>query len=151
MKIQSAAQTQRKISGLAAIVIAMSALTACDGGSPASTDTAPAAATADSASDIGTDPAATDKTFHDSAVANGIITARKACDLLMRADAEAAVGQPLPKNTANITLGTCDHTTDDFSAGASLTGNSWESLKHAATSGNHHPGAINRSGAQPAE
>jgi hypothetical protein len=144
MKIHPTMQEHRKISGLAAIAIAAGALAACSGGSTPSSDanataTAPSA---DSAPDNGTDPAASNKTFHDSAVATGIITARKACDLLTRADAEIAVGQSLPKNTSNITLGTCDYTTDDFSAGASLTVGSWESIKGAATAGEHQSQAI---------
>ena len=148
MKIHPTMKEHRHIYGLAAIAIAAGALAACSGGStPSSNATATAtAASTNSAPDNGTDPAASNKTFHDSAVANGIITARKACDLLTRADAEIAVGQPLPKNTANITLGTCDYTTDDFSAGASLTVNSWESLKNAATSGTHQPVAISGMG-----
>ena len=39
---------------------------------------------------------------------------------MVRADAEAAVGQPLPKDSQNPTLGMCDYTASDFSAGADL-------------------------------
>lgn len=70
------------------------------------------------------------------------MTSRKACDLLKRPDAEAAVGQPLPQNTVNITLGMCDYNAADFSAGASITVGSWESVKGAAISGAHKPEAI---------
>jgi len=52
---------------------------------------------------------------------------------LTRADAETAVGQPLPQNAVNLTLGTCDYTSADFSAGASLTVGSWDSIKGALT------------------
>ncbi len=75
--------------------------------------------------------------------ASGIVTARNACELLIRADAEAAVGQPLPQNTtANISLGTCDYNATNFSAGASITVGSWESIKNAATSGRIGPTTI---------
>jgi hypothetical protein len=62
---------------------------------------------------------------------------------MARADAEAAVGQPLPKTSEHIPLGMCDYTTPDF-FGASLTVGDWESIKGAATSGDaqHQPIAI---------
>src|SRR4029077_1982676 len=51
-----------------------------------------------------------------------LVTSRNACKLLTRADAETAVGQPLPQNTvANEVQGMCDYNAADFSAGASLT------------------------------
>jgi len=52
-----------------------------------------------------------------------------------RADAEAAVGQPLPKTTENIDLGGCLYASSDFSYGADLTVGDWEYIKAAATSG----------------
>lgn len=61
---------------------------------------------------------------------------------MTRADAETAVGQPLPQNAVNLTLGTCDYTSADFSAGASLTVGSWDSIKGAATGGTHPPQAL---------
>lgn len=143
MQIQSRNLSQGKRMGLGVVAVAIGLLTACSGGSPASAD--PAAtppASVNAAADKAGDPAAADKTFRDSAVASGIITARKACDLLMQADAETAVGQPLPKKTENLTLGMCDYNAEDFSAGASLTVGSWESIKGAATGGAHQPQAI---------
>ena len=64
------------------------------------------------------------------------------CQLMLRADAEAAVGQPLPQNDQNPTLGMCDYNASDFTAGAALTVSSWDSLKTAATSGKGQPVAI---------
>jgi hypothetical protein len=129
--------------GYAGIALATVALAGCNSASaPATAAARTTAASADGASGKAGDPAANDNAFHDSAVAHGLITARKACDLLTRSDAEAAVGQPLPKNDANITLGTCQYTADDFSAGASLTVGSWESIKDAATGGTHQPETI---------
>lgn len=146
MKIESAMQSRGEIFGLAAVALAIGALAACSGGSPPSSNASDPATTTgastDSASANASDPAATDKNFRDSAVANGIITARKACDLLTLVDSEAAIGQPLPKKTENLTLGMCDYSAEDFSAGTSLTVGSWGSIKGAATSGAHQPQAI---------
>src|SRR5436309_4035198 len=58
----------------------------------------------------------------------------KACELMTQPEAEAAVGQPLPKVTENGALGMCTRTAEDFSAGADLIVGVWESLKTAATS-----------------
>lgn len=146
MKVHSAVPSRAKCFGWAAVTFAIGALAACSGGSPASSNasdpTARTDATADRTSANASDPAASDKSFHDSAVANGIITARKGCDLLTQADSESAVGQPLPKRDENITLGMCGYNAEDFSAGASLTVSSWESIKNAATAGAHQPQAI---------
>ena len=143
MNIQSTIRSKGKIVGLAAITIAIGALAGCSRDSaPSGKANDPAATTgasADSASTNADDPAATNKNFRDSAVANGIITARKACDLLTQADSEAAVGQPLPKKTENITLGMCGYSSEDFAAGTDLTVGDWESIKNAATSGAHQP------------
>ena len=68
-------------------------------------------------------------------------TGRNPCEYMVRADAEAAVGQPLPKTSEHIPLGMCDYTTAEFD-GASLTVGDWESIKGAATSGNAQPVAI---------
>ena len=68
-------------------------------------------------------------------------TGRHPCEYMARADAEAAVGQPLPKTSEHIPLGMCDYTTAEFD-GASLTVGDWESIKGAATSGNAPPAAI---------
>jgi hypothetical protein len=64
------------------------------------------------------------------------------CELLTRAQAEAAVGQPLPQNDENTPLGMCDYNAADFSAGASLTLGGWTEIKAAATGGNGVPVAI---------
>ena len=146
MNIQSAMPSKEKIIGLATITIAVCALAACSGGSsPSSKSTEPADTTgvsADSASANTGDPAATNKQFHNSAVANGSISARKPCDLLTQADSETTVGQPLPKKKENITLGMCDYSAEDYSAGASLSVGSWKSVKNTATAGSSQPVAI---------
>ena len=116
---------------------ALLALGACGSGAPPNSAT-----TATSSTDAAGDPAANDARFRAAAIASGVITARVACDLLVRADAEAAVGQPLPQTTNNLTLGLCDFNAADFSAGASLTVNSWDSIKAAASSGKTAPVAI---------
>ncbi len=87
------------------------------------------------------DPAK-DEAFRAVAAAAGIVSARNGCDLLTQADAEAAVGQTLPKNTVNLTLGMCDHNSADFSAGARLTIGDWESIRGAAVAGSHQPQAV---------
>lgn len=69
-------------------------------------------------------------------------TSRKPCDLLSKADAENAVGAPLPQNSTDLTLGTCGYTSADFSEGAQLTVGNWDSIKKAATSGAHRPAPI---------
>jgi hypothetical protein len=63
------------------------------------------------------------------------VASLKACELMTQPEAEAAVGQPLPKVTENAVLGMCTRTAEDFSAGADLTVGEWESMKTAATSG----------------
>ena len=142
MQIRLSNLSRGKLNGLGVVAIAIGLLTACSGGPPAPADTAATSpASASAAADIAGDPAAADKNLRDSAVASGIITARKACDLLTQADSEAAVGQPLPKKTENLTLGMCDYNAEDFSAGASLTVGSWDSIKGAATGGAHQPQA----------
>jgi len=88
-------------------------------------------------------PSADEAAVNDSIQKSGIVTSRNACQLLVRADAEAAAGQPLPQNTTkNVALGMCDFNATDFSARASLTVGSWESLKTAMTSGPHQPIAV---------
>src|SRR5436309_7930697 len=42
----------------------------------------------------------------------------KACELMIQPEAEAAVGQALPKTTENAALGMCTRSAADFSAGA---------------------------------
>ena len=147
MKIQSATQLQRKSLGFAAVALAACALVACSNGSTASPPaaTATATATASGASSgqaKAGDPAETDASGRAGDVANGIITARKPCDLLTREDSEAAVGQPLPKNNVNIEAGTCDYTADDLSASTHVTVASWDQVKKEATTGPHKATAI---------
>lgn len=133
---RSGAATACRIGLLGALL----ALGACGSGSTASAVSASGSGAG--AADHAGDPAANDARFRAAAIANGIITARIACDLLTRPDAEAAVGQPLPQNTSNLTLGMCDFNAADFSAGASLTVNRWDSIKAAATGGKTPPVAI---------
>lgn len=66
---------------------------------------------------------------------------RKPCEYMKRADAEAALGRPLPNTTELIPLGMCDYNTAEF-YGASLTVGDWEGIKGAATSGSRPPTAI---------
>jgi hypothetical protein len=132
MKIKFAMPQQRNPLAWTLVIFAGAALVACNAGSSAST-------AADKAAAPTIDSAAVDKAIR----ASGIITSRNACDLLGRSDAEAAVGQPLPQNTVkNIALGMCDYNATDFSAGASLTVGSWDSVKNAATGGPHQPDPI---------
>lgn len=134
MNIRSAMQT--KALGSFSIALAIGVLAACSSGTSPSTSAAatPAAGVPAKPADFDAATAAIR--------ASGIVTARKACDLLMRPDAEAAVGQPLPQNTVNLTLGICDFNAANFSAGASLTVGNWESMKAAATGGKTMPAAI---------
>lgn len=72
-----------------------------------------------------------------------LVTSRNACKLLTRADAESAVGQPLPQNTvANEVQGMCDYNAADFTAGASITLGDWQSIEAAAKSGKTTPTQI---------
>jgi hypothetical protein len=114
------------------------ALVACRGGSKYSTETATTSAETVAA---GTTSAAgvPANGIPDDPLLHGIVTSRKACDLLTREDAEVAAGQPLPKKTENVTLGMCGYGSDDFSAGADITVGTWESIKGAATAGTHQP------------
>jgi hypothetical protein len=137
----SAIPTSREVPewiGLASALAVLVVLTGCGGGSKTSSNAAASTASGSTAVEHPGDPAATDESLRTS----GIVTSRKGCDLMKRPDAEAAAGQPLPQNTVNITLGMCDYNAADFSAGASLTVGSWESVKAAATAGAHQPVAI---------
>ncbi len=142
MKIQTTLRKAPKNARFAATAFGIAVLSACSVGTPASSsaDAAPAGDQAVAAK--GEDPAASNEAFRKQAIANGLISARKPCDLLTRPDAEAAAGQPLPQNDTNLTLGTCDYNAADFSAGASLSVGSWDAVKNAATSGAHQPLAI---------
>jgi hypothetical protein len=125
-----------------AVVGAFGALTACSSDSTPTPSVTAATAGVDSRADKAGDPAASDARLRASAIANGIITSRDACALLTRSDAEASVGQLLPQNSRNITLGQCDYNAVDFSAGAGVTVGSWESIRGAATSGQATPTTI---------
>src|SRR5436305_100902 len=70
---------------------ALLALSACSNGAPPASATA--ATSSSDAAARAADPAANDARFRAAAIATGVITARVACNLLARADAEAAVGQ----------------------------------------------------------
>jgi len=118
----------------AAAALGLLSLGACHGDAAPSGSPPPAPVAAGDAGQ-----ASVDKAIRDS----GLVTRRNACDVLTREDAEAAVGQPLAHTTTkNIALGMCDHTTEDFSAGASITVGTWDSMKQAATSGRKPPDAI---------
>ena len=142
MKIESVMHLREKSFGLAAAAIAVGVLTACSGGLPASADIATTPpASANAAADNVTDPAANNKSFRDSAVANDSATARKPCDLMTREDSEAAVGQPLLDKTDN-NLGICHREAEDFSAGTSISVGDWEGVKELVTDGSTPPAAI---------
>jgi hypothetical protein len=70
------------------------------------------------------------------------VASRNPCDLLTKADAEAAVGAELPQNSVTQTLGMCGYTSADFTNGAQLTASDWESIKKAATSGAKQPASV---------
>jgi hypothetical protein len=142
MKIKSTTQSREKIFGLAAVAIAVGALTACSGGSPASADIATTPpASANAAADNHTDPVARNKSLGDSAVVNDSTTTRKPCDLMTREDSEAAVGQPLLDKTDN-NLGMCHREAEDSSAGTSISVGDWEGVKELVTDGSTPPEAI---------
>jgi hypothetical protein len=127
--------SSRALPGLA-MLAACAALGACGNATP----TATAAADANPAS-----PTAS------QAVAPDASGARKPCDYMLRADAEAAMGQALPKTTENVPLGGCLYTSaDGYTWGADLTVGDWESIKGAATSGGvgHEPDAVTDVGDQ---
>jgi hypothetical protein len=116
--------------------IAMGGLVAC-GSSPESTGSV-AAPLVDRAAAAEKSPS-----MDPSDAVSRLVTSRNACKLLTRADAETAVGQPLPQNTvANEVQGMCDYNATDFSAGASLTLGDWQSIQAAATSGKIAPTRI---------
>ena len=130
---------------LIVVVLALSlatAITACSESKNVTASSAGAAPgpAAVAVANVG-DPAR-DEAFRAVAVAASIVSARNGCDLLTQADAEAAVGQALPKNKANLTLGYCAHNSPDFSAGARLTVGDWESIKSMAVAGSYQPQAI---------
>ena len=60
----------------------------------------------------------------------------------MRADAEAAIGQPLPANAEDKVLRTCQWTTADFVFGVDITLGDWDSIKAAANAGKGVPVAV---------
>lgn len=135
MSMRVASRWQRHSLACVAIAFAIGTLGACDGGSKSGNR----AAAPDSTFAQADDPAA----VNDAIRASGIYASRNACELLTRADAEAAVGQPLPQNTVkNVAQGMCDYNAVDFSAGASVTVDSWDSIKGAATSGKNVPTTI---------
>lgn len=124
---------------LACVALTVATLTACgDSAKPSIKASAVPADITDTAGVKAGDQAAEDAAIF----ASGIVTKRKACDLMTRPDAEAAVGQPLPQNTVMLALGMCDFNTADFAAGASITVGTWESVKSVATSGKTVPASI---------
>jgi hypothetical protein len=74
--------------------------------------------------------------------ASGTSASRPTCDMMLRSDAEAAVGQALPQTTEQTILGMCDYNTPDFAGGASLTVGGWEEIKAMATGSHAVPTAI---------
>ena len=68
-------------------------------------------------------------------------TARKPCEYMARADAEAAAGQPLPTTREDIAAGECDYLTADF-FGATLRVGDWKDISYGATRGAQQPVSI---------
>ncbi len=149
-----------------AIALLCAGLVACSSGSPKSPaqppgsdpPTTPVSAAAasdpapggrvDSSADATADPAA-DPTANAAADPTSVpgkdpaAGSKLKCALLTRAEAEAAVGQPLTTGTEIAALGSCDYTTADFTAGVGYTVSSWESINNAAHSSGHKPPAVN--------
>ena len=104
-------------------------LTGCGSERTASKDASPTASAQTQAGDTTTKP-------DSPGPANNAGLGRKPCEYMSRADAEAAVGQPLPKTTENIPLDGCLYTSSDsYSYGADLTVGDWKDIKAAATAG----------------
>ncbi len=136
MNIPSIPTRSLKAISLLAVSLAALAIAGCGNGNTASKAGAesPGASAPTEAVGAATQP--------DSlGVAGPAPTGRNPCEYMARADAEAALGQPLPKTSEHIPLGMCDYTTPDF-FGASLTVGDWESIKGAATAGSHQPVSI---------
>jgi hypothetical protein len=125
--------------GVAFLVVA---LVGCRGGSTSSTETGTAASTETATAGTTSAAGVPANGIPDDPLLHGIVTSRKACDLLTKADAEAAAGQPLPQSTENVTLGVCGYSTADFATSADITVGSWESIKGAATGGSHQPHGV---------
>ena len=62
------------------------------------------------------------------------VSSIKACELMPQSEAEAAVGQLLPKTADNVP-GLCMRSAEDFSAGVDLTVGDWKSMESAMTGG----------------
>ncbi len=69
-------------------------------------------------------------------------TTKAPCELLVQAEAEAAIGDTLPANAEDKVLRTCQWTTADFVSGADITLGDWDSIKTAANAGKGVPVAI---------
>ena len=132
MNIQSMPISALKVTPLLAALLTALALAGCG------SDTTASKAGSDTSQ---ADSTASQRDSQGQATADSI--ARKPCEYMARADAEAAVGLPLPKTIENIPLGTCDYHTPEF-YGASLTVGDWGYLRGVATSGDakHQPTAI---------
>jgi len=66
-------------------------------------------------------------------------TERKPCDYVKRADAEKAVGLPLPQTTDDTTLHECRYDTSEF-YGSTVTVGPWDQCKTALASS--HPATV---------
>jgi hypothetical protein len=104
--------------------------------------TAAACGSDTAASGAGKSRAASAVSQHDSqSLANPANAVRKPCDYMARADAEAAVGQPLPATREDVAAGECDYTTADF-FGATFSTGDWKDISYAATHGSLQPVSI---------
>ena len=121
--------SRRAITALIAFLAAF-ALAGCGGSNPAST----AGANTNPAAGAATQPAR-------PAATGTAPTARKPCEYMARADAEAVAGQPLPTTREDIAAGECDYLTADF-FGATLRVGDWTDISFGASHGSQQPGSI---------
>jgi hypothetical protein len=69
-------------------------------------------------------------------------TSKSPCELLLRADAEAAVGQPLPQADMMPAPNDCNYYATGFSAAVEFSVNTWADLEFSANAGMVKPVAI---------
>ena len=136
MNIQSIASFPKKATPLLQVFLTVAMLAGCGSGSTASNAGSVTHQAAGSMSQqVDQVQAASSVSQPVNEVQSAADGARKPCDYMTQADAEKAVGQPLPKTRQDIAAGECDHTLVDFSAGASFRVDAWEAIKYGATVG----------------
>lgn len=136
MNVQSIALFSRKYTPLLPVFLTAAMLAGCGSDSTASNaGSATRQAASDASQPANQAQAASSVSQPASPVQTAAGSARKPCDYMTQADAEKAVGQPLPRTREDIAAGECDHTLVDFSAGASFRVDAWEAIKYGATVG----------------